>query len=203
MAFPRDCNAWLPAPGPPRHRQSRHRKKVGLPMSAEFSAPRMSGARSGSPVRRGSLARSSSLLGRFAAGFGTAAIAFHVWVAVTQSHGLAMSGLMLVMAALCTPCVLTAWRSSTRRAMTMLMVLSLGSACAQLLLVLSFGAGAHSGHSGSTALADAAAAPTAATVHAAFMLIVIALEFVTAAIAAVRIRRLNGAGRARLRQTSP
>ena len=96
-----------------------------------------------------------------------------------------MALVMLGMAAMCAPCAFAAWRTCSAKTMTTLMGMSLGTAVANLVIVLSMNWVPHSGHEMSQ---HAAVGALAEPNHSVLMLGVMALEIVTAGIAGVRVR---------------
>lgn len=141
------------------------------------------------PSAAASVQHRSRLQSCAAAAVGSVAVILHLWAAVAQSRDLLMSVIMLAMSLVCVPCVLAVWRRCTAHSVTMLMAMSLGCALMNLCILVGFPSAMGMDHSGAAPQIDAdVAGPTA---HAPLMLLVIALEIVTAGIAAVCVRRFS------------
>jgi hypothetical protein len=109
----------------------------------------------------------------------------HLWLAAGNHHGPWLSMLMLAMAAVCLPCSLHIWRHRRAGAVHKVMASALAMAVLHAFLLLS---AASSGHSHGTAAQAAAGRATSA---AGASLAVIALEIVTALVAATLLARLR------------
>lgn len=122
-----------------------------------------------------------------AAAMGSAAVLLHGWTAAGQSRDLLMIGLMLAMSLICVPCVVAVWRRCTAHTMAMLMAMSLGCALLNGGMLVGFNSTMAMDHGGASARAGVAGS----SAHAPLMLVVIALEIVTAGIAAACVRRFT------------
>lgn len=114
--------------------------------------------------------------------------AAHLWLAASGHHGAWLTVLMVVLAAACLPCAVHIWRYS--RVGALHQVAGAAAAMAGLHAFLLLGSGS-AGHSHAHVPASSAAHADAA----GGLLLVIALELVTALLAAslvARLRRLPG-----------
>ncbi|MFF1386246.1 hypothetical protein ACFVWT_22075 [Arthrobacter sp. NPDC058288] len=120
----------------------------------------------------------------------------HLWLVAGNHHGIWLNLLMLAMAGVCLPCAVHIWRDG--RAGSLRQVMACGLAMAALHAALLLGAGPGAGaavHSHGVSGMPAAEAGVSA---AAGMLAIIAMEIITALLAATLLARLRGArGRAR------
>lgn len=105
---------------------------------------------------------------------------------------------MLAMAAACLPCAVQVWRTGLATGARMLMGMTLAMAAFHAALLLWPGPGGHHHHRAQAGVGAAAGAGTAAAGGAVsgaeMMLAIIALELVTAMLAATLLRRLRLSG---------
>lgn len=109
---------------------------------------------------------------------------FHVWLAAAGSHGTWVSLLMLALAAICVPCTVHIWRHGGVEALHRVTLSALAMVALHAALLLGAGGGRH---------AHGAVPPlgVADTSAAAQLLVVMALEFATAMLAATLVARLR------------
>ena len=111
--------------------------------------------------------------------------AAHLWVALSGHHGVWVSVLMLVLAAVCVPCAVHIWWRSRVAALHQVTAAAVAMAALHALLLLGGGAGhAHGG------------APASSAAHSGGpqLLLLIALELATALLAATLVARLRRLG---------
>ncbi len=124
---------------------------------------------------------------RLVAVIGASAAVAHVWMATDHSHGTMASIFMLAMAAGCIPCVVSMWRTGTEHAARMLMGMSLAMVLIHLALLLASHPAGHSGHH-HTVVQSSAGSNSHDVVP---MLIIMGVEYITAALCAVWLCRLR------------
>ena len=113
-----------------------------------------------------------------------AGCAAHLWLAAAGRHGLWLSVFMLALAAVCLPCTVHIWRHSRMGALHQVTVAAVAMAALHGFLLLGAGGAGHA-HAGAppSSLAHANGAPE--------LLLVIALELMTALLAASLVSRLR------------
>ncbi|XAS63867.1 hypothetical protein ACOM2C_11235 [Pseudarthrobacter sp. So.54] len=112
----------------------------------------------------------------------------HLWLVAGNQHGTWLNLLMLAMVAMCLPCAAHIWRRERAGAVRKIMASALMMAGVHAVLLLGTGAGS-STHAHHAAAPAGAAAGTAS--GAVALLAVIALEMVTALMAATLLARLR------------
>ena len=112
-----------------------------------------------------------------------ASCAVHVWLAVENHHGLWLTIVMLVLAAVCVPCAVHIWRHSRIAALQQVIACAVLMVAFHWLLLLGRPASGH-GHS-------AAGSSIGDTSAAGGLLAVIGMEITTALLAATLIARLR------------
>ena len=148
-------------------------------------------ATSFAPVRAGSTtaaggpgAKGQVLHSRLVAVVTSAGCAAHLWLAAAGRHGVWLSMLMLALAAVCLPCAVHIWRHSRVGALHQVTVAAVAMAALHAFLLLGAGGAGHA-HAGAppSSFANANDAPE--------LLLVIALELITALLAASLVSRLR------------
>jgi hypothetical protein len=117
----------------------------------------------------------------------------HLFLVAENHHGLWLNAIMLAMVAVCLPCTLRIWRGSPVGALRKVMASAVAMTALHAFLLLGAGAGAGAGAAGHSHGVSGMPAAGAAGSAGGGLLAIIALEIMTALLAATLVARLRPA----------
>lgn len=122
-------------------------------------------------------------------------VAAHTWMLIAHSHGVAQTLIMLGMTLACLWCAIEILLVPHRRAIVMVLVMSVAMIFAHTAMLLGPAADAGHAHHFAGATAPVTTSPTAMSAFDATMLAIIAVEYVIACCCAIALRRIRAAER--------